>query len=287
MINLDDSIIGNENFVKTLTERGIRKDGEQMSYAKAVDHGFERGAHFYGHNGYWGGFSAMMLKFPEKNLSLVAMANNTEISSPAMTYRMARYFLDEHPVTENRKFVKVPKKIKQKYCSDYITYKTGYMRKVIMSGDTLKYIVAPGVERVLKPVSKNLFKMAGVGIDYTFQFEESSNGSKSMLVRREGLIQNEYVSYEPIAKNFNIPSNLNGVYHSDELDVDYELEVSDNIIAVSVNGEEMMKYLPVVDGLYCSESTHHGYLVFSKNAQSGFTLNDYSLKSVNFKRKDS
>ncbi|MEL6559682.1 MAG: serine hydrolase domain-containing protein [Bacteroidota bacterium] len=283
MTNLDNSVIGNREFVATLTERGVRNDGEQMSYAKAVDHGYERGAHFYGHNGYWGGFSAMMLKFPDNDLSVFTVTNNTEISSPGVTYQIAGYFLPDNSQRIDAEGFKMSRKTVKQFCGDYITYKTGYLRKVFLSGDTLKYQVAPGTVRVLKPIAKNTFRITGIDVDYTIEFIEADK-SMNMRIRREGLIHGDYSTYVPIADSYVIPQEVTGKYYSDELDAEYELEIVDNKIVVSVNGEELMKYETVKEGFYCSESTHHGYLVFDKDDYSGFELNDYSLKKVLFKR---
>ena len=51
--------IGGTDFIQQLHQRGITNRGDTMSYATGMEHGYFKGHHSIGHNGYWEGSTAM------------------------------------------------------------------------------------------------------------------------------------------------------------------------------------------------------------------------------------
>jgi len=273
------------NHEARLTRRGLVNNGSEISYALGLEHGVEMGFPFYGHTGFWAGFTAMFLKVPELDFWVITLSNNESISAPNKAYSVIDLVLadiakNEPPV----KPLKVSAKSLQKYEGDYITYKNGYLRKIQVVDDTLRYQVNPTVSYKLQPIAKDRFKILGTITNYKIQFDIRNSNATAMQFLRNEVVDYSYEKYEPISDKTADLSAFTGNYQNTSLGIKYELKATENNdLAVYVNDELLMTYIQVMSNLFCSESTHHGYLYFDLNARS-FTVNDYSFKPMLFEK---
>ncbi|MEO9485107.1 MAG: serine hydrolase domain-containing protein [Ekhidna sp.] len=267
-----------------LEARGVLNDGSEIGYALGVEHGIEKGYSFYGHTGYWDGFSAMFLKVPQANFWVLTLSNNESISAPNHAYKILDLLIDQNPNTVEPKAYAMSVKNLRKYEGDYIAYKNGYLKELVVENDTLvyKYTEDSGRAYKLMPIGKDRFKLLGTLSDYTLQFALEKGKPIKMNLIREGIINYRYESYVP-SKTPDINSFL-GRYRNEALEVTYELKQDEKEgIAIFVKGEKLMNYVPVMANIFCSESTHHGYLRFNET-KSEFTISDYSFKPMRFER---
>lgn len=284
--------IGQPNFIEQLLKRGIENDGDIMSYALGLEHGTSDGFNFFGHNGYWGATSSFFMRFPQADLSIVVFSNNGTISSPRKAFQAVSILLhDQEPkeITdslEDQATVKQTNEQLQDWTGNYIAYKTGYLRKILVKNDTLIYQIAENNERRLIPIGNGAFRVLGSQI-YSVQFKKTATGQKVMQFIREGITQYEYTTYEPSKPSTSDFQSLAGRYYSEALNIFYDLSVDKEELVVTVNGKEYMRYRPIMKNIFGSTSGHHGYFTFDKNKQGEtfFVMNDYSMKKLKFERK--
>lgn len=285
--NLDDNKLPIANLEERLIANGVLNDGTKMDYALGLSHGKVRNHNFFAHNGYWAGFSAMFLKFPDLDFWVITLGNNGNISAPSKAFDIANILLDEFPEKkkESKKY-RVSKKTLTMYEGNYIGYKNGYLREIFVSNDTLTYKEYPDTERKLIPIGKDLFKVLGTIADYTVQFDIQKGQVAEMAYLRNGIAQYKYELYDKVGEDEIDIDEFVGVYKNTSLDITYELKKEDdNRIAIFVNNEKLMDYHAVMPSIFCSESTHHGYLNFSET-RDRFTLSDYSFKPILFEKFD-
>lgn len=276
-----------KNLEERLTQRGVLTNGSKIAYALGLDHGVEKGYGFYGHSGFWAGFTAGFLKVPEEDFWVITLSNNETISAPGMAYRILDLVVKNNPVkTPMIKAHRMSKKDLMKYTGDYITYKNGYLREVLVRNDTLFYKTLSGGEFGLKPIAKDFFKVLGTVADFSVKFNMVKGQLKEMVFMANGIPGYTYTEYTPLANQEIDVTKFLGVYTNSALDITYELKKEDqqNTIGIYVQGEKIMNYQMTMTDLFCSESTHHGYLRFNKD-QTAFTLSDYSFKPINFEKK--
>ncbi|MEO9870729.1 serine hydrolase domain-containing protein [Ekhidna sp.] len=286
-----ESLEGNTHPVKDvesrLTERGLLNDGSKISYALGVQHGINKGYPFYGHSGYWDGFSAMFLKVPDENFWVLTLSNNSSVSAPNHAYNILDLILGQNQNVAVPKKYKISTKSLKKYEGNYITYKNGYLRELVIENDTLvyKYVEDSGPEFKLLPIAKDRFKVLGAIADYSLKFTLEKGKPKKMDFLRNGIVNYRYESYAAIGEKVDLNPFL-GTYRNEALGVIYELKKDqEEGMAIHVKGEKLMNYLPVMTNIFSSKSTHHGYLRFNKE-KSEFTISDYSFKPILFERVD-
>lgn len=283
--NLNDNKLPIANLEERLIANGVLNNGTKMSYALGLSHGKARNYDFFAHNGYWAGFSAMFLKFPDLDFWVITLSNNESMPAPSKAYDVANILLDDFPEKkqEVRKY-RISKKNLTVYEGDYFGSKNGYLREVFIKNDTLIYKEYPNMERRLIPIGKDLFKVLGTISDYTVKFDIERGQVVRMAYLRNGISQYEYELYDKLKEGEIDVDEFVGVYKNTSLDITYELKkIDENRIAIFVNNEKLMDYFPVMSSVFCSESTHHGYLKFSTSKDS-FTLNDYSFKPILFEK---
>lgn len=88
---------GGKEFIEQLTTPGKldKKVGSQSDYAFGLTIGDFRGERTISHGGAWGGYRAEMLRFPEKRLTIVVLANLGSIAATDLAYRTAVIVLAE------------------------------------------------------------------------------------------------------------------------------------------------------------------------------------------------
>jgi len=90
--NFDHNILGDEALHLTLTP-GRLNDGSEIDYALGHMIQEYRGMSVFHHSGSFGGFKANMLRFPEKQASVVCLANIDTLDAKAITYAFADVYV--------------------------------------------------------------------------------------------------------------------------------------------------------------------------------------------------
>ena len=81
--------------MEKLFTRGVLNNGTEMSYALGLEYADVNGYSVLGHNGWFGGATAMFLHTPEENLSVISMGNNIDINAIGKAIQINRMILKE------------------------------------------------------------------------------------------------------------------------------------------------------------------------------------------------
>ena len=73
--------VGGKRAIAMLQEPGVLNDGQPIPYALAMAIGEFHGLKTYSHSGAYGGYRSTLLRFPQRNLSVITLCNTSSASS--------------------------------------------------------------------------------------------------------------------------------------------------------------------------------------------------------------
>ena len=264
--------VGKKVLFDHLAMRGTLNDKTPMTYSLGLEHGNLMGHPLVGHNGYWAGFNSMYLDFPDRDLAVVTMANNSTISAPSKAYQIAEMLLENVPPTtrhnneQNPESVTLSNEKLKAFCGHYFNEKFAYVRSIYLKNDTLRYVINENRERNLIPISESNFRIIAGNFNIILKFDEEKN--LTIFIN-----DNEPQRYYPFEKTEYSNEDLKqfeGKYYSKQLDVEYEVKVDNKHLKTYLGEREMGHYSTVAESLF---NSHDQFLKFEK----GKWRNDYKI----------
>ena len=95
MFNYDTGVVGGDEGVAQLQERGVLNNGQPIPYARGVTHGEYRGLATVGHGGSWRGFRTQLLRFTSEDLSVAVFCNFSSCDPMQRAQEIADIYLTE------------------------------------------------------------------------------------------------------------------------------------------------------------------------------------------------
>jgi len=95
MFNYDTGVVGGDEGITQLQERGVLNNGQPIPYARGVTHGEYRGLSTVGHGGSWRGFRTQLLRFTSQNLSVAVFCNFSSCDPMYRAQQIADVYLTE------------------------------------------------------------------------------------------------------------------------------------------------------------------------------------------------
>ena len=95
MFNYDTGVVGGDEGIAQLQERGVLNSGQSIPYARGVTHGEYRGLSTVGHGGSWRGFRTQILRFASQNLSIAVFCNFSSCDPMHRAQQIADVYLTE------------------------------------------------------------------------------------------------------------------------------------------------------------------------------------------------
>jgi len=294
MANFSSSKIGGASkFMEKLYTPGILNDGREMSYALGLEYGDVNGHSVLGHNGWFGGATAMLLHTPLEDFSVIAMGNNIEKGSIGKAVQINRMVLknkktsikEENTETITPLQVTISKKEKQKFCGSYFSYSIGYARKVYLKDGELYLHDGEHEDALLMPIDKNEFRKMSGNNRTTVKFGKEEN-KKTLSLKYGQRPPMILLEFQPIDFTDEQLKQFTGKYYSEELGVTYDLKSDNKKLQVFLGKKLIVQFNPLMADIFNSD--HDGFIKF-ENGSNGtinkFTINDYSLGSMSFFRK--
>ncbi len=91
--NFSTPKVGGPGFPEKLRTRGVLNSGETIHYARGLNISEYRGLPTVYHNGWWAGFMAGMVCFPDQRFTIICLANTTTFNPYDLPYTIADYCL--------------------------------------------------------------------------------------------------------------------------------------------------------------------------------------------------
>jgi CubicO group peptidase (beta-lactamase class C family) len=292
--------VGGEGFVEGLHRVGVLNDGEELRYAFGLNIGSRRGLDTVRHGGAWGGFRAELLRFPAEKTSVICLCNFGEINAGAIANQIADIVLgDRYPDpdpsapatakpgrTEEAGATALPPEHLERFAGAYYNPKTKYIRQIMVEDGALLYSRGGDNRDQLAYMGDGRFRMLGVGVEVLVWFEPEQGSVTHMLVQVRDDTAIRMAAVELATYSTEQLADFAGVYHSDELDVDYQVEVDGDKLRVSLPGTSQLFEPGFAD--FFASTISPATLEFERTQDgdiSGFVVNAGRVRGIRFNKK--
>jgi CubicO group peptidase (beta-lactamase class C family) len=223
--------IGDASFNTLRLTCGTLNSGDTLTYAFGLRIGTHRGCRTVGHQGGSLGYNAFFLRFPDRQFTVICLANYA-LNTTKLSYEIADLYLDlpkekpaDQPAPVTYPVAQVDPAIYAgfagKYCIDDGTV------FVVSTQDNRLYVQPPGaplLELCLKSATEYFLK----GADVQVSFPPSESGKTTKLIWHQN---GHHASMERLDDRPLRPGQLNeyeGEYYSEELQIAYGVYVRED-----------------------------------------------------------
>lgn len=297
--NLRTARVGGPSWKKHMLQSGVLNNGKETHYAGGLflgDYQNIPGFYTIGHSGEWAGYRSLFFKFTEQDVAFVILSNNTGTNVWSLLNQMVSIVLgdqleiaraagedhqsNDHGNIKSEKDVVIDL---AQYRGNYFNPVEGYTREITLKNDTLRYVRTNGAETPLVTHGDDSFQFLGMP-HVTLHFDLGSTSKKLFLHINDNapIILDKYL---PVSYADGQIKQFEGTYHSEELDVQYDIKAVRGQLSVLVSEKELVRLDPVMENVF--NDVHFGYLKFERNAHNqiqGFSINDELVRDIYFKK---
>lgn len=287
-----ESSVLSRTFWDMMTQQGVLNNGEVINYASGLMIGKYKGLKTVRHGGAFVGFRAELLRFPAQKLSIVIFANRADANPSEMANQVADILLKEQlteeVVTEKKKTeIAVPKEEFQlsQLVGDY-EVQPGVIAKLTIKNDSLNVFQSWNKSTYnIAKISANSFEIPGTK-NLIFTFSNLKNGFTQTLTVQQGdgeTIATRKKEVDTSKINLN---DFSGRYYSKELDVNYNFEIKNETLHVSIEDQPANIECAITN--IDEFSTQLGLVRFQRKAGriSGFELDSGRVKNLKFTKNN-
>jgi CubicO group peptidase (beta-lactamase class C family) len=284
--NFDDGRVGGQEFLAALLRKGALASGEELAYASGLTHGSYRGLPTIGHGGSDAGYRADYLRFPGQQTSFACFCNLSSANPSELTRRVADVYLADKlgpapaAAADDRPAVSISAEELGRYEGLYWQPGTDNYRKLVAKSGTLEVVYGQtGVP--LKAVGGAVF--AGRAAD--LRVDVSATGRRLTETVRSGAVKPvTFEGVELCAPTAAQAAEYTGVYHSEEIEPAFRVEIADGKILLRRLKVAPANLEPLTRDVFRGSA---GTLRFSRDAKgrvSGFTLSSGRIRGFRFTR---
>jgi CubicO group peptidase (beta-lactamase class C family) len=280
--------VGGRGLIEQMHERGVLNDGDTIPYAFALSHGTHRGLATVGHGGADAGYRSNFMRFPDQRFSVAVLCNFPSSNPGGKARRVADVYLADD-FTEPRR--EAPSMDEAVQLSDAELRRLAGFYRHPASDLALRLFVKDGRLRAGSGEGTALVHLG----DHRFRIGRSSNSIEVKSSGEDGLLQirgrffgnweTVYTWAEPVTLSIDQLTEYAGMYHSEELDIDYAVELQDTALVVQNIKTGTRVLTPTyADGF----SVGFGSIAFTRDAAGrieGFTVSTGRVRRVWFERR--
>ena len=176
--------VGGPWLVDQLQTQGVLRDGSTIAYASGVIVDRYRGLRSVSHRGIWVGFRAAALRFPDQQVSEIALCNVANANPEQRLLAVADIYLAGllQPLPARQRMTLPP----QQYAGTYANLDKGKLRIFKAKDDQLYYLDGSGVEVKLGYIGNNSFQ-ALADSRLQIRFLSTQAGARRVEIRPAGL----------------------------------------------------------------------------------------------------
>jgi CubicO group peptidase (beta-lactamase class C family) len=245
--NFEEQKVGGPAVWKEMLRKAKLMDGREVDYASGLVIARYKGDRMVMHEGMDAGFRAVFLRFPDRRLTVILLANLGSIHAVRLAFSVADLFLESDPGVVNKApgegqapepeypDVKIDVKTLDRYAGDYWFGRLDTLR-LFRDGDRL-FLKGPHQNStLLYPRSRTeFFSPEFGGSRYTFEKRKG----EYRLVRRRGNETMTGVRRKPEEVTAKTLQEYEGRYYSEELESVFTLKVRDGKLYVGNRREEL------------------------------------------------
>jgi CubicO group peptidase (beta-lactamase class C family) len=232
--------VGGEAFIRAMLEPGVLNNGTIQTYASGLAIGDYKGNKTVEHSGADAGYRADILRFPDRHLSVIVLANLANINPSDLCRKVANLFLPGRG-GDLTMITVADKEAVRGDAGDYFDPVTkGMIELKYNDGSLVQNGMTLGVE------NDSVFKLPN-GSTYTFR---QGGGNPSFVVRSAGMKDRVYEHVTKVVPTRAELAEYAGVFHSRELAADFVIAVKDSVLTVKTPRNEAMELQPFIKDVF-------------------------------------
>lgn len=251
-INFNSSILKNDAIINRMLEKGVLNNGEEIEYAFGVGIGKYKGINRITHLGAWSSFWSYSGYFPDQDFSLIIFSSDASFKTWPTACTIVDYYLKEfidntpNSLIEKKK-IKLSVKHLKPFEGWYWDESSWTAISVSIKNDSLRVDQGGGIEQTLIPISSNEFRI--LNEDKFVRFKNEEKHKMLEIIYPDGHTT-DYNYYDFIEYSNKELKKFVGIYHSDELNVNYEVELKDEKLSLKNIKEEVSLYFSIKPNLF-------------------------------------
>ncbi|MCL4524526.1 MAG: hypothetical protein M1451_11565, partial [Acidobacteria bacterium] len=284
--------VGGASLLEQLQMTGVLNSGKKLTYARGLGVETFKGLKKVSHGGSWAGYRAELLRFPEKNFSVICLCNLGSTNPSALAQRVADVFLADAYAKEEPKAksaapatpVTLSEAGLKKRVGLYRNPAGGSLRRVTLQDNKLWMDALLGPRRELQPLAADRFRVLGVPSPVEVSFASQQNKTELRLTREDSPAET-FVAVEAASPTPAQLAAFTGMFYSEELDATYRLSVENEKLAVQQKGRPPRPLTPTTRDAFLGPGG--ALLEFQRDPQgrvSGFLVHAGRIRNVAFSR---
>lgn len=287
--NFDDPRAGGRAVLDRFLSRGRLRNGQETGYAYGLEHDTFRGLPVIKHDGSYGGYGAMFVRFPDERLMVFCAANAGDIDVRSLSYRIARLLLGDRltEVPEERpKFLPLTEETARRWTGDYLSTKSADLLSLAASNGRLICTLNDGMTVEYARLSSSQIRPVGPGYPVVLKLASLTGTGRPLLEAYQGgkLLQ----TYEKIVRARPAAADLReyeGEYDSEELSVTYRLEVEDGRLFVRFKRAPRSDLRPLQKDQFAAWPLMFDFVRDAQGRIRGFRLGKIGPQGLYFSRR--
>lgn len=278
-----------EEVARLVQTPGRLRGGESTGYGFGLEIDVFRGLRVVRHDGSYGGYRAMILRFPDERFTVVCLANAGDMDVRSLGYRISRIFLGERMTSgaaDSRPIIPLPPGGLSRWAGDYLGLRSADLLTASVSGAGLLCIMNEAQKVEYGPVSPEEFRPLTPGYPVSLKFEAGEGGRPSRVGAYQGgkLLQ----TYERIKRAAPSSGDLRafeGLYDSPEIEGPYRFEVVDGRLFVRSKRAPRSDLRPLQKDQFAAWPLLFDFERDQTGAVRGFRLGRIGPEGIPFRRR--
>jgi len=266
----------NEAYLQT----AVLNDGEELKYGCGLRHDERHGLETVGHAGADAGYRAHFINVPEQRLGIAILCNLSTLQPAGLVDAVLRILVERGVVAGDieaePEIIDLPERELAARAGIYRGLRTGAIQEIVVADGRLQL---PG-ELALAPTAEDRFTSEEYfGVDVRFS-DDPETGAVRMEIR-------EVDTFERVAASAVEPDDLAayaGVFHSDELGVDYELLVEDGELQWKQRRFDARPLKPVLEDTFVANGRWIAFTRDDDGSFDGFSVSSMRARRMRFER---
>ena len=283
-VNFRDPRVGGPWLVDALQIHGVLQDGSTIAYANGVFVDHYRGLRTVSHRGVWVGFRAAALRFPDQQVSEMALCNAGNANPEQRLLAVADIYLADllHPQPARQRMTLSP----QQYAGTYANLDKGKLRIFSVKDGRLYYVDGSGAEVELGYIGNNAFQ-AVADARLQIRFVSTKAGARRVEIKPAGLqplVFSEVTAAKPSSAELHA---YEGHYTSPDLRSRWTVQVADGTLTIRGERGPAIPLEPAFNDAFFVSNVLFRFERGSDHAVTGFTLARDRVRKLVFVRNGS
>ena len=289
--NFYQPLVGGEQLLEQLHQRGVLNSGRDQTYASGLVHGTYKGLRTVSHGGADAGYRAHFLRFPEQRFSLACLCNLAQTNPASLVRQVADIYLEKElpkkkPESAAKKAapeVRLGQGEISRMSGTYWSDQRGAAVQISGQDGKLKIQLSRSRVYAMKPVDGDRFEVSELDLSARFE-PRDGNPVRRLIVWSEDEEEESLQRLEPFEVSAEKLKEFEGAYSSQEIEPIYRIEAGENLILHRLKSEPD-ELRPIAKDVFQGRI---GHLRFERDANgtiTGFLLEAGRIRNFAFQKR--